>query len=109
VKRRRKSVSRTGDAARSAQTPAQLTGWKHIAEFLGQPAAAAQRWAKEGMPVRRAGRHVTANPQELSAWLARESGAPAPVHIAESSDTDLLGDLRRALAQTRRKSSKRAA
>lgn len=95
-------------SGRDSAPPAQLTGWKQIAEFLGQPAAAAQRWAREGMPVRRSGRYVTAQPDELGAWLGRESGARAPVHIATSADTDLLADLRRGLAATRHK-SKRAA
>ena len=40
---------------RETQTPV-LKGWKDIAEFLGPPVAVAQRWAGEGMPVRREGR-----------------------------------------------------
>jgi phage terminase Nu1 subunit (DNA packaging protein) len=82
--------------------PAQLTGWKQIAEFLGQPVATAQRWGKQGMPVRRSGRSMVASQEELSAWLARESHARAPVHIASSTDADLMADLKRGLAETRR-------
>ncbi len=95
--------------ARPPAPPAQLTGWKQIAEFLGQAPAAAQRWARDGMPVRRSGRYVTADAGELSAWLAKETGAPAPVHIAAREDRDLLADLRRGLVQTRRTKPRRAA
>jgi phage terminase Nu1 subunit (DNA packaging protein) len=42
-----------------------LTGWQQIAAFLGHPAAVVQRWASEGMPVRRQGRFVTTTPDEL--------------------------------------------
>jgi phage terminase Nu1 subunit (DNA packaging protein) len=48
-----------------------LKGWKQIAEFLGYPAAVVQRWASEGMPVRREGRFVTTTPEELKC-LVRE-------------------------------------
>lgn len=89
------------------QAPAQFTGWKQIAAFLGQPVATAQRWAKDGLPVRRSGRYMVASAEELSAWLGRESRAPAPVHIASGGDADLLADLKRGLAETRRR--KRAA
>jgi hypothetical protein len=34
-----------------------LKGWQQIAEFLGLPISAAQRWANSGMPVTRDGRH----------------------------------------------------
>jgi phage terminase Nu1 subunit (DNA packaging protein) len=44
-----------------------LTGWQQIAAFLGHPAAVVQRWASEGMPVRRQGRFVTTTPEELNA------------------------------------------
>ena len=40
-----------------------LTGWQQIAAFLGHPAAVVQRWASEGMPVRRQGRFVTTTPE----------------------------------------------
>jgi hypothetical protein len=56
-----------------------LTGWNQISAFLGHPAAVVQRWALEGMPVRREGRFVTTTPEELNAWLGRESGKP--VHV----------------------------
>ena len=78
-----------------------LTGWPAIAKFLGQPMAVAQRWAKEGMPVQRKGRSMTAVPQELSKWLGRESGSQEPVHITQGTETDLVESLRRGLKQAR--------
>ena len=78
-----------------------LTGWPAIAKFLGQPTAVAQRWAKSGMPVQRRGRSMTAKPDELSAWLGREAKTGMPVHIVQSSDDDLLADLRRGLKEAR--------
>jgi len=79
--------------------PDSLTGWQQIAAFLGHPAAVVQRWASEGMPVRRQGRFVTTTPEELNAWLGRESGKP--VHVA-TEDTDLAAELKRGLAFVRR-------
>ena len=37
-----------------------LMGWPKIAKYLGQPVSVAQRWAKNGMPVERKGRSMTA-------------------------------------------------
>jgi hypothetical protein len=51
-----------------------LKGWKQIAEFLGEPVSAVQRWASEGMPVHREGRFVATSPEELNVWLGEESG-----------------------------------
>jgi phage terminase Nu1 subunit (DNA packaging protein) len=83
-----------------------LTGWQQIAAFLGHPAAVVQRWASEGMPVRRQGRFVTTTPEELNAWLGRESGKP--VHLA-TEDTDLAAELKRGLAFVRRNKEPNAA
>ena len=79
-----------------------LCGWKAIAEYLSQPTSTAQRWATDGMPVRREGRNVVADPKELQAWLGRESHAPAAVTIV-SSDQDLAAELRRGLSAVRKK------
>jgi hypothetical protein len=79
--------------------PELLKGWKQIAEFLGHPSAVVQRWASEGMPVRRVGRFVSTTPQELNAWLGKESGKP--VHIA-TENTDLTAELKRGLSFIRR-------
>ncbi len=58
-----------------------LKGWKAIAGYLGIPAGTAQRWAREGMPVRREGRFSLADPEGLSAWLGRESHMLGPAQI----------------------------
>jgi len=83
--------------------PQRLVGWKAIAEYLGQPLAIAQHWAKTGMPVERAGRNVVADPERLQAWLGRESGVRKPVHIASAADEDLATELRRGLRAARTK------
>jgi hypothetical protein len=76
----------------------QLKGWQQIASFLGQPVSVAQRWAHQGMPVKREGRFVTTSPVELNRWLGRESGEP--VHVA-TPETDLSAELKRGLAHVR--------
>jgi hypothetical protein len=77
---------------------AQLKGWQQIASFLGQPVSVAQRWAHEGLPLKREGRFVTTSPAELNRWLGRESGEP--VHVA-TPETDLSAELKRGLAHVR--------
>jgi len=72
-----------------------LKGWQEIAGFLGEPVSVVQRWAAEGMPVRREGRFVSTSPEELNAWLGKESGKP--VHVA-TENTDLLAELKRGLS-----------
>jgi hypothetical protein len=62
-----------------------LKGWQQIAAFLGEPPSVVQRWASDGMPVRKQGRYVETSPDELNAWLGKESGKP--VHVA-TGDTD---------------------
>jgi hypothetical protein len=75
----------------------ELRGWPEIARFLGMPNSTAQRWAKEGMPVRHEGRNVVASPEELNQWLQRISGEPVGVHVV-TPGSDLLKDLRASLA-----------
>jgi hypothetical protein len=72
-----------------------LKGWQQIAAFLGHPAATVQRWASEGMPVKREGRFVVTTPEDLNAWLGKQSGKP--VHVA-TENTDLAAELRRGLS-----------
>jgi len=85
--------------AKAKNKPEQLKGWQAIAEFLSQPVAVAERWARQsGMPVSRQGRYVVASPEELNRWLGRESGEP--VQIATES-TDLAADLKRGLSYIR--------
>ena len=85
---------------KSEAEPNLLKGWQQIAAFLGQPVSVAQRWANEGMPVRRQGRYVESSREEVNRWLGRES-AGEPVHIA-TSETDLSAELKRGLAFVRK-------
>lgn len=76
-----------------------LKGWQQIAAFLGEPTSVVQRWASEGMPLRRQGRYVATTPDELNAWLGKESGKP--LHVT-TEDTDLTAELKRGLSFIRR-------
>ena len=80
---------------RPKPAPETLKGWQQIAAFLGEPQSVVQRWASEGMPVRRQGRYVETTPAELNDWLGKESGKP--VHVA-TEDTDLTAELKRGLS-----------
>ena len=64
----------------------------------------AQRWATEGMPVRKQGRYVVSSREELNGWLGRES-AGEPVQIA-TEGTDLSAELKRGLTFVRKQSRK---
>lgn len=75
-----------------------LKGWQQIAAFLGEPTSVVQRWASEGMPLRRQGRYIETTPDELNAWLGKESGKP--VHVA-TENTDLTAELKRGLSYVR--------
>lgn len=78
-----------------------LRGWPAIAQFLSMPHSTAHRWAKEGMPVRREGRNVVANPEELNQWLQRTSGEAADVHVvAPGSESPLILDTRGNMVRT---------
>jgi hypothetical protein len=77
-----------------------LRGWQAIASFLGQSVSVAQRWARNGMPIIREGRSVTAAAGELTSWLGRESGGE-PVHVADPQ-ADLTRELERGLSFVRR-------
>jgi phage terminase Nu1 subunit (DNA packaging protein) len=80
--------------------PHTLIGWREISEFLGEPASVVQRWNRQGMPVHRQGRNVTAAPKELNTWLSQESGKPLQVATEE---TDLRSELKRGLSFIRHK------
>jgi len=90
---------------KSEAEPNLLKGWQQIATFLGQPVSVAQRWANQGMPVRRQGRYVESSPEEVNRWLGRES-AGEPVQIA-TSETDLSAELKRGLAFIRKQSQEK--
>ncbi|HEY1659955.1 MAG TPA: hypothetical protein VGG14_16500 [Candidatus Sulfotelmatobacter sp.] len=77
------------------EAPETLKGWQQIADFLGEPQSVVQRWANEGMPVHKEGRFVSTTPDELNAWLGKESGKP--VH-AVTETTDLTAELKRGLS-----------
>jgi hypothetical protein len=62
-----------------------------------------QRWANEGMPVRKEGRFVSTSPDELNAWLGKESGKP--VH-AVTETTDLTAEPKRGLSYVRHEKDK---
>jgi hypothetical protein len=79
--------------------PTLLKGWQQIAAFLSQSISVAQRWSKDGMPVNRQGRYVTAMPDDLNKWLGREAGGE-PVKVATAT-TDLSAELKRGLAFAR--------
>jgi hypothetical protein len=96
----KKQKSKKSPAPKGTAQPQELKGWTQIAQFLGQPIAVAQRWARSGMPVKREGRFMTASPEELSRYLGREAGLDVPVHIA-SEEMDLSADLKRALSYAR--------
>ncbi len=98
MKKHKRKKSRPTPKAKAQ--PQGLKGWAEIAQFLGQPIAVAQRWARSGMPVKREGRFMTASPEELSRYLGREAGLDVPVHIA-SEEMDLSADLKRALSYAR--------
>lgn len=85
--------------------PTTLKGWKEIARFLGEPQSVVQRWANEGMPVRKEGRFVSTTVDELNAWLGRESGKP--VHAATDA-TDLTTELKRGLSYVREEQKSRS-
>jgi hypothetical protein len=72
-----------------------------MARFLGMPNSTVQRWAKEGMPVRRESRNVVASPEELNQWLQRTSGEASGVHVV-TPGADLLKDLRASVAVQKR-------
>lgn len=78
-----------------------LKGWTAIARFLGIPVATAQRWASEGMPVRREGRFTVADREAVSAWLGRESHMSKPAHVM-TKDADMASALRESIEAARK-------
>lgn len=83
-----------------------LKGWQQIAAYLGHPPAVVQRWASDGMPVRKQGRFVETTPEELNTWLGKESGKP--VHTV-TDETDLAAELKRGLSYVRGQKPKKGA
>src|ERR1017187_4922949 len=79
--------------------PETLKGWQQIAAFLGEPTSVVQRWASDGMPVRKQGLYFATSPDELNAWLGKKSAKA--VHVA-TENTDLPSELKRGLFFIRR-------
>ena len=77
-----------------------LIGWRQISQFLGEPESVVHRWMKQGMPLHRQGRNVTATADEINAWLGADSGEP--LHVA-TEDTDLTSEMKRALSFVRQR------
>ena len=78
----------------------ELKGWKEIASYLGIPVGTAERWARDGMPVRKQGRFTVADPKQLGAWLERESHMPAPAQIMTGT-ANVTGALKESIAAMR--------
>jgi hypothetical protein len=78
-----------------------LKGWKAIGTYLGISPSAAQRWADNGMPVKREGRFMVAQPEELRGWVGRESHMPEAAHIV-TPETDISAALKASITATKR-------
>jgi len=97
-------MRQSAEKREATKTPLEtLKGWQQIAAFLGEPTSVVQRWASDGMPVRRQGRYVETTPEELNAWLGKESGKP--VHVS-TENTDLSAELKRGLSLIRSEKSR---
>ena len=71
-----------------------LTGWKQIAQHLGCGVRTAQRWQREGLPVKRITKSsrapVIADSEQLNAWMLRD-------HVIRSARSpDLFASINRA-------------
>src|SRR4051812_24811224 len=98
-----KLASQNKMAERKAPTrdEAQLKGWAEISRFLELPVSSVQRWAKEGLPVRREGRYVVASREELNQWIgSNRSGAST---VLTNNKTDLANELKRSVDFAKRK------
>jgi hypothetical protein len=89
-------------AQKKTDQPSTLKGWPAIARYLGMTPASAQRWAKEGMPVKRDGRFVVADPAELEAWIGRESHMAKPAHVM-TGEADIAAALKESISVARQK------
>jgi phage terminase Nu1 subunit (DNA packaging protein) len=92
---------RTLSVPKKSSQPATLKGWKAIADYLGLTPATAQHWARSGMPVKREGRFTTASPDEIQAWIGRESHMPKAAHVM-TKGADVASALKDSLAVIRK-------
>ena len=83
------------------EAPKTLKGWQAIGAYLGIGAAVAQRWAKSGMPVKRQGRFIVADAEELRQWLGREAHMPGAAHVL-TNDADVSAALKESISALRR-------
>jgi len=88
---------RTAKPASLDKTEKTLKGWTAIADYLGIPVATAHLWVDEGMPVRREGRFVVAERDQVNAWLGRESHMPRPAHVM-TKESDVAAALKESIA-----------
>lgn len=93
--------------AEKKSTGTELKGWTAIAGFLRIPAGTAQRWARDGMPVRREGRFTVADPGELTAWLGKEAHMPGSAQIMTNA-ADVADALKQSIAALGRNRKNRA-
>jgi hypothetical protein len=88
-------------AKRTRNDPGDLKSWKQIAEYLHKSVNTVQRWAREGMPVRREGRYVAASPEDISRWLGEGEWTDTPVHLPAPKE-DLATELRKSVTSARK-------
>jgi hypothetical protein len=84
-----------------------LKSWKAIGAYLGISQSAAQRWASQGMPVKKEGRFTVADREELRRWLGRESHMPEAAHIF-TPETDVSDALKASITAMRRRKRARS-
>src|SRR5437667_12182402 len=81
MKPKPKPAKKSRPATKPKVQKERLKGWNEIAGFLGQPIAVAQRWARSGMPVTRAGRIMYAAADALSQYRGRQACPTIRSHI----------------------------
>jgi phage terminase Nu1 subunit (DNA packaging protein) len=91
-------------ARKNKPADGKLKSWKAIGAYLGISESAAQRWASQGMPVKKEGRFTVADREELRRWLGRESHMPEAAHIV-TPETDVSAALKASITAMRRKRS----
>ncbi len=99
-------MPKAGKKRRREGPPQELKGWKGIGEYLGIGAATAQHWAKTGMPVRKEGRFMVADRDELRKWLGEQAHMPGPAHVL-TNDADVSAALKDSITALRRQNRQR--
>jgi hypothetical protein len=96
-------MPKAGKSRKPKEEPKILKGWKAIGEYLGIGEASAQRWAKDGMPVKKQGRYTVADANEIRQWLGREAHMPAAAHVVTDTGDDISAALKESISTLRRK------